>query len=99
MIGMDRYEAALQLEAQAERVGVAPSGNALDRGISGGERRCDCSAGKCDAGRDDGRSPDWRCAATYAELYRYGLYLDNTGRTETGLEALEDAAAKAGQYT
>ena len=33
---------------------------------------------------------------SYAELYRYGLYLDNTGRTESGLELWTTAAARAG---
>ena len=32
----------------------------------------------------------------YAELYRYGLYLDNVGRTEAGLELWRSTAARAG---
>jgi serine/threonine-protein kinase len=33
---------------------------------------------------------------TFADLYRYGIYLDNTGRTEASLELWRTAAARAG---
>jgi eukaryotic-like serine/threonine-protein kinase len=91
LIGMGRYDSALQLEAQAERVGVAPSGNALAAGYLA--RNEDVIAAQVNAiagmeARDD--SP-----ATYAELYSYGLYLDNAGRTEASLELWKTAAEKA----
>jgi eukaryotic-like serine/threonine-protein kinase len=96
MIGMGRYDSALQLEAQAERVGVAPSGNALTAGYLTGKE--DVIAAQVSAmqhavaGATDGGAP-----MTYAELYRYGLYLDNTGSAEASLELWKTAADKAGK--
>ncbi|HXC94869.1 MAG TPA: serine/threonine-protein kinase [Edaphobacter sp.] len=94
MIGMDRYEAALQVEGQAERVGVAPGGNALLAGYLAGKDDVIAEQGNAmqvamsEAVADGG--------ATYAELYRYGLYLDNIGRTDAGLEVWRAASARAG---
>jgi eukaryotic-like serine/threonine-protein kinase len=97
MIGMDRYDSALQLEAQAQRVGVAPSGNALIVGYLAGKEdvvatqisEMQVVLAKTTAGGG--------ASMTYAELYRYGLYLDNTGRAEAGLELWRSAAEKAGK--
>jgi eukaryotic-like serine/threonine-protein kinase len=96
MIGMDRYEAALQLEAQAERVGVAPSGNALIAGYLAGKEDVIAAQGNAMQVAMTGVAPAGGPPLTYAQMYRYGLYLDNMGRTETGLEAWKTAAAKAG---
>ena len=96
MIGMDRYEAALQLETQAERVGVAPSGNALIAGYLAGKEDVIAAQGNAMQVAMTGVVPTGGAPLTYAQLYRYGLYLDNMGRTETGLEAWKTAAAKAG---
>ncbi len=96
LIGMDRYESALQLEAQAERVGVAAGGNSLTSGYLAGKE--DVVAEQENALQvavtDLAAAGD--LPTTYGDLYRYGLYLDNTGRTETGLELWRSAAAKAG---
>jgi tRNA A-37 threonylcarbamoyl transferase component Bud32 len=94
MIGMDRYEAALQVEGQAERVGVARGGSALLAGYLAGKDDVVAEQGNAmqvamsDLPVADGRT-------TYAELYRYGLYLDNIGRTDAGLEVWKTASARA----
>jgi len=95
MIGMNRYDAALQLEAQAARVGVARSGNALIEGyLAGKEDIVSAQVGTLQ-GAIAGATPGGM-QRTYAELYRYGLYLDNTGSAAAGLELWRTAAAKAG---
>jgi serine/threonine-protein kinase len=91
MIGMGRYDSALQLEAQAERVGVAPSGNALTVGYLA--RKEDVIAAQVSAIAGTAIRGD--APMTYAELYRYGLYLDNTGRAEASLELWKTAADRA----
>ena len=51
MIGMDRYDDALQLEAQAQHVGVLPSWKCVDRWIIWRERKMRLRARvECDAG-------------------------------------------------
>jgi serine/threonine-protein kinase len=44
-----------------------------------------------------GTTSDDAAQMRYAELYRYGLYLDNAGRTEAGLELWRSTAARAGR--
>jgi serine/threonine-protein kinase len=96
MIGMDHYDAALQLEAQAGRVGVAKSGTALTAGYLAGKE--DVVAAEASLIQEEiaGTISDDAAQMRYAELYRYGLYLDNAGRTEAGLELWRSAAARAG---
>ena len=96
MIGLDRYDKVLQLETQAERIGVAPSGNASAAGYLAGKE--DAFAAQVSA-----MQRVFVEAATgnhapkpYAELYRYGLYLDNSGKMEAGSELWRGAAAMAG---
>jgi serine/threonine-protein kinase len=95
MIGMGRYDGALELEAQAERVGVAPSGNALTVGYLA--KKEDVIAAQVSAmqGAIAGTAVRDGAPMSYAELYRYGLYLDNTGRAEASLELWKTAADKA----
>jgi eukaryotic-like serine/threonine-protein kinase len=96
MIEMNHYETALQLEAQAERVGVTRSGNALIEGyLVGKEDIVSAQVGTLQ-GAIAGPTVGSAAQAGYAELYRYGLYLDNTGSSEAGLEVWRTAAARAG---
>jgi eukaryotic-like serine/threonine-protein kinase len=95
MIGMDRYESALQLEAQAERVGVAAGGYALTSGYLADKADVIAQQGNAMQVAVAGMADAGGTRATYAELYRYGLYLDNTGRTDEGLELWKSAAARA----
>ncbi len=96
MIGMDRYEDALQLETQAERVGVAPGGNALTAGYLAGKEDVVAKEDNAIQVAMTGVAASGGAPMTYAKLYRYGLYLDNLGRTDAGLELWKDISVKAG---
>jgi serine/threonine protein kinase/tetratricopeptide (TPR) repeat protein len=96
MIEMNHYETALQLEAQAERVGVTRSGNALIEGYLAGKEDIVSAQVGALQGVIAGPAVGSAARAGYAELYRYGLYLDNTGNAEAGLEVWRTAAARAG---
>jgi tetratricopeptide (TPR) repeat protein/tRNA A-37 threonylcarbamoyl transferase component Bud32 len=95
MIGMGRYDSALQLEAQAERVGVAPSGNTLTAGYLARKEDIIAAQESAIQGAIAGTAVRSGAPMSYAELYRYGLYLDNTGRTEASLELWKTAADNA----
>ena len=95
MVGMDHYAGALQLEAQADRVGVAPSGNALIAGYLAGKEDVVSAQVSAMEGAVPGTIASGNVPITYAKLYHYGLYLDNTGRTEAGLELWRTVAASA----
>lgn len=72
MIGLDRYDAALQLEKQARSLGVARSGNAMAVAYLAGKQDVvaeEIGFIKGDAAR-----------RSYAQLSDEGLYLDNTGQ-------------------
>jgi serine/threonine protein kinase/tetratricopeptide (TPR) repeat protein len=94
MIGMNHYDTALQLGAQAERVGVTRSGDALTEGYLAGKE----DIVSAQVGTLQGAIANFTVgsAVGYAALYRYGLYLDNTGSAEAGLEVWRTAAARAG---
>ena len=96
MIEMDHYDAALQLEAQAERVGVAKSGTALTAAYLAGKEDVVAAEVSLMLEGMAGTGADTTPQIGYAELYRYGLYLDNVGRTEAGLELWRSTAARAG---
>ncbi len=96
MIGMDRYDNALQLEIQAVRVGLLASGNALTAGYLGDkddvvEERVDALKKASAASASSGVAP-----ASFAESYRYGVYLDNTGRMAAGSELWRTTGTRAG---
>jgi eukaryotic-like serine/threonine-protein kinase len=67
MIGLDRYDDALQLEKEARSLGVPPSSNVMAAAYLAG--RQDVVAGEIGAARP-----------SYAQLSEEGLYLDNSGR-------------------
>ena len=72
MIGLDRYDDALQLERQARNLGVAFRGNAMAAAYLAG--RLDVVAEVVDALRSDATRQ------SYAQLSEESLYLDNTGQ-------------------
>ncbi len=84
MIGLDRYDAALQLEKQARGLGVARSGNAMAAAYL---------AGKQDVFAEEiGSIKSEAARRSYARLAEEGVYLDNTGRM-TASAALWSRAA------
>jgi serine/threonine protein kinase/tetratricopeptide (TPR) repeat protein len=88
MIGLDRYEPALQLEMQARQLGVRPSGMMLAAAYLG--NRHDVVVKETQA-RSTGK-----VSHLPAELAGYGSYLDNSGQIKTGDEvwkAASDVAA------
>src|SRR5260370_31653140 len=96
MIEMGSYDDALQLEAQAEHVGVLPDRNAFI---------ADYLAGKEDAVTERANAMQFAFAGTttangapitHAELYEYGLYLDAIGKIGAGSELWRVSAAVAG---
>jgi hypothetical protein len=96
MIEMDRYDDALQLEAQAERVGVLPHQNALIADYLAGKE--DATAARVNAMQVAfaGTTTSDGAPTTRAELYQYGLYLDGVGKTIAGSELWRVTAAVAG---
>jgi eukaryotic-like serine/threonine-protein kinase len=90
MIGMNRYENALQLKAQAERVGLMLEDNTLATGYLAG--REDIVAAQSSA--IESAEPGF-AQTSFGSLYDYGNYLDNTGRTAAGAALWKAAAARA----
>jgi serine/threonine protein kinase/tetratricopeptide (TPR) repeat protein len=97
LIDMDRYDAALQLESQAQWIGVRH-----DESVPGARDM----EGENDAVAAEDRDTQENLVKnarggpvqmTYEELNRRGIYLDNTGRMIEGLELWRTAAAIAGQ--
>jgi eukaryotic-like serine/threonine-protein kinase len=84
MIGMGRYNDVLQLDTEAQRVGVVGSANVLTAGYLGG--RANLVAARVDAMHSalaEGTPADVAQVA-YSEWNSYGLYLDNTGKLGEG---------------
>ncbi len=85
LIGLDRYDAALQVEQAAQRQGLARVGGSLIGGyLSGRGDLLRKAIGEYTSNRPAYRS-DWA----------YGLYLDNTGRLSEGLTLWRVNAAAA----
>ena len=85
MIGLDRYDDALQLERQARSMGIARSGNAMAAAYLAGKQEVvaeEIASIKGDA-----------ASRSYARLNEEVLYLDNTGRMATSA-ALWNTATK-----
>jgi serine/threonine-protein kinase len=87
MIGLDRYDEALQLERQARRLGVERSGNAVAAAYLAGKQ--DVFAEEIGAGREGLRS--------YAQLNEEALYLDNSGQMAASAALLKKTAATFSQ--
>jgi eukaryotic-like serine/threonine-protein kinase len=96
MIQLNHYDSALQLESQAERVGVTSSGNALIAGYLAGKE--DVIAAQVNAMQSmfAGMTAANGRQINYATLYLYGIYLDNTGRSGSASELWRIAGAVAG---
>ena len=73
-IGLDRYDAAYQLQGTEQRLGLAHPGAVLTSAYLEGRQDAVASAAATFSGQSGGYKPDWS----------YGLYLDNTGRLLAG---------------
>jgi serine/threonine protein kinase/tetratricopeptide (TPR) repeat protein len=96
MIEMDRYNDALQLEAQAEHVEVLSDRNALIADYLA--RKDDAVTARVNEMQVAfaGTTTANGAPITYAELYQYGLYLDGIGKIGAGSELWRVTAATAG---
>jgi eukaryotic-like serine/threonine-protein kinase len=89
MIGLDRYDAALQLEKQARGLGVTRSGNAMAAAYLGGKQ--DVFAEEIGSIKSDATR------RSYARLGEEGVYLDNTGRMTASAALWSRVADISGQ--
>jgi eukaryotic-like serine/threonine-protein kinase len=96
LIGMDRYGSAQDLETQALHSGVVQSANVLTAAYLGGKESVVEEQVGMMQKAIAGVSAKNDAKVTYAGLYSYGLYLDNTGKRSAGLELWRAAIAKAG---
>jgi serine/threonine-protein kinase len=94
MIEMDRYDDALQLEAQAEHVGVLSHRNASIADYLAGKDAATTT--RVRAMQVAGMTTAKGAPITYAELYQYCLYLDSIGKTGAGSELWRVTAVIAG---
>ena len=90
MIGMNRYENALQLKAQAEHNGLMLEGNTLAVGYLAGREDIVTAQSSAIESADPGFAQ-----TSFAALYDYGNYLDNTGRATAGAALWKAAGARA----
>jgi serine/threonine-protein kinase len=79
LIGLDRYDAALQLESQTRQLGVAPSGLRLAAAYLA--NRTDVIAQETHAVQGQTATHQQQLPAALA---RYGSYLDNSGQMGSG---------------
>ena len=91
MIGMDRDDGVLRLQAQ--RMGVVRDENVL--AVEYPEEKAAAIAGSAAQGTFAGAAAAVPTQLTYAESEGRGLSLDNAGRMSEGLELWRAAAAKA----
>ena len=87
LIGLDRYDAAYQVDVQAQHLDLARAGESLAAAdLDGRQDIVNNLLGNLPVGRLEYR-PDWN----------YGLYLDNAGRFAAGANLWRSRAATAGQ--
>ena len=96
MIGMDRYEDAVQLQAKARRFGVLPGPSVLIADYLAGEQEATATRASAMQVAFVGTTTANGTPVTYAELYEYGLYLDGIGKIGAGSELWRVTAAIAG---
>jgi len=95
LIGVDRYDAALQLEAQGQHKSAASGANTLAAAYLGGKQ--DVLAKQIDvvrvsSGKVSSAAQASAMQALNSRLVAYALYLDNTGQFEAGENAWRAAA-------
>jgi serine/threonine protein kinase/tetratricopeptide (TPR) repeat protein len=85
LIGLDRYEAASQVDAQAERAGVGRLSGTLTSAFLGGRAEELAAAIAAIVTWKSGFRPDWN----------YGIYLDNVGQLAAGATLWRSRARSA----
>jgi len=85
LIGLDRYEAAAQVDVQAQKLGLSHTGGALTAAYLGGREDVLNAAIAAVLSEKGGFRPDWN----------YGIYLDNVGHLTAGAALWRSRAASA----
>jgi tRNA A-37 threonylcarbamoyl transferase component Bud32/tetratricopeptide (TPR) repeat protein len=85
LIGLDRYDAAYQLQEQEQRLGIARPGAMLTPAYLVGRNDVAGAAAAFFQNHTEGFHPDWN----------YGIYLDNIGRLAAGTQVWRRNAAAA----
>ena len=85
LIGLDRYDAAAQSDAQAQRLGLPHTGGAIAAAYLGGRVDVLNAAIATNLKQKNGFRPDWN----------YGIYLDNVGHLAAGAALWRARAAQA----
>ncbi len=85
LIGLDRYEAAAQVDAQAQKLGVGRLNGALTAAYLGGRADALASAIAAIVNQTGSYRPDWN----------YGIFLDNVGHLNEGAAIWHARAASA----
>ena len=85
LVSLDRYDAALQVEEQVQRLGLARVGGSLIPAYLEGRQEIVDRAVSDYQSRKPGQRSDWN----------FGLYLDNSGRLANGLSIWRSNAAAA----
>jgi serine/threonine protein kinase/tetratricopeptide (TPR) repeat protein len=96
LIEMDRYDDAVQLQAKAEHAGVLPVRSALIADYVAGEEGAIATQAGAMQVAFAGTTAANGAPISYAELYKYGLYLDGVGKIGAGSELWRVTAAIAG---
>ncbi|ADW68590.1 protein kinase domain-containing protein [Granulicella tundricola] len=87
LLGLDRYDAALQLEEQVHHFGLSRVGGSISAGYLEGRPDIVQKAIADFTSKKPGQRSDWT----------FGLYMDNSGRMEEGLALWRTSAAAAQQ--
>ena len=85
LIGLDRYDAAYQLQGQEQRLGIARTGAMLTPAYLVGRNDVADAAAVFFQTHTEGFHPDWN----------YGIYLDNIGKLAAGTQVWRRNAAAA----
>jgi len=85
LIGLDRYDAALQMNAQVQRLGIDRPGEELSAAFLAKRPELVLGALTAIVNHQSAYRPDWN----------YGLYLDNTGQMAAGAALWRSRAAQS----
>ena len=95
LLGLNQFDSILQLEAEANRQGVAADQDTLAAAYMSGKSDVLAEHLTVAASYLAGDASAKNSEPSYAELDRYGLYLDSTGRTSAAVQLWKLSADQA----